>query len=57
MDGKVVADGTHEELLATNASYREVLARAEAEELQAVADDEVRRRATIARPSSREVTS
>ena len=32
-DGRVVADGTHEELLATNAEYREVLARAEADEL------------------------
>ena len=41
MDGKVVADGTHDELLATDANYREVLARAEAEELQAVADDAV----------------
>ncbi len=33
MNGKIVADGTHEGLLATNPSYREVLARAEAEEL------------------------
>jgi ATP-binding cassette subfamily B protein len=39
MNGKVVADGTHEGLLATNPSYREVLARAEAEELRA-GDDE-----------------
>ena len=38
MNGKIVADGTHEGLLATNPSYREVLARAEAEELRA--DDE-----------------
>ena len=29
--GRAVAEGTHEELLATNARYREVLARAEAE--------------------------
>ena len=32
MSGKIVADGTHEGLLATTPSYREVLARAEAEE-------------------------
>jgi ATP-binding cassette subfamily B protein len=31
-DGRIAADGTHEELLATSALYREVLARAEAEE-------------------------
>jgi ATP-binding cassette subfamily B protein len=37
--GRVVADGTHDDLLATNARYREVLARAETEHLQA-ADDE-----------------
>ncbi|MDQ1520936.1 MAG: ATP-binding cassette, subfamily bacterial [Actinomycetota bacterium] len=30
-EGRVVAEGTHEELLETNARYREVLARAEAE--------------------------
>jgi ATP-binding cassette subfamily B protein len=34
-DGHVIADGTHEELLATSARYREVLARAEADELSA----------------------
>ena len=28
--GRIVADGTHESLLASNARYREVLARAEA---------------------------
>ncbi|HLK43211.1 MAG TPA: ABC transporter ATP-binding protein [Thermoleophilia bacterium] len=30
-EGRVVAEGTHQELLSTNARYREVLARAEAE--------------------------
>ena len=39
-DGRVVADGTHEELLATSARYREVLARAEADELVHSIDDE-----------------
>jgi ATP-binding cassette subfamily B protein len=38
-DGRVVADGTHDELLATNARYREVLARAEAAEMEALEDD------------------
>jgi ATP-binding cassette, subfamily B, bacterial len=36
--GRVVADGTHEGLLATNERYREVLASAELEETEAVAD-------------------
>ena len=36
---RIVADGTHEGLLATNPSYREVLARAEAEELRADDDE------------------
>jgi ATP-binding cassette subfamily B protein len=31
-EGRVVAEGTHEQLLATNARYQEVLARAEADE-------------------------
>ncbi len=39
-DGHVVADGTHERLLATSARYREVLARAAAEEQAGVVDDE-----------------
>jgi ATP-binding cassette subfamily B protein len=39
-DGRVLADGTHDELLATNASYREVLARAEADERAAVEDED-----------------
>ena len=39
-DGRVVADGTHDELLATNARYREVLARAEAEQLEPSGDDD-----------------
>ena len=39
-EGRVVADGTHEELLVTNARYREVLARAEADELAHSLDDE-----------------
>ena len=34
-DGAVVAEGTHEELLRTDARYREVLARAEAEDAEA----------------------
>jgi ATP-binding cassette subfamily B protein len=38
--GQVVADGTHEQLLATNARYREVLARAEADEHAGTVDDE-----------------
>jgi ATP-binding cassette subfamily B protein len=38
--GRILADGTHDALLATNASYREVLARAEAEELAAVDDED-----------------
>jgi len=38
--GRVVADGTHDELLATSARYREVLARAEADELAGTVDDE-----------------
>ena len=40
--GHVVASGTHDELLRTNAAYRAVLARAEVEETpgRAVADDE-----------------
>ena len=37
--GRVVADGTHDELLATDARYREVLARAEADELAATVDE------------------
>jgi len=53
MNGKIVADGTHEGLLATNPSYREVLARAEAEELRA--DDE--RDDEDLSPELREVTS
>jgi ATP-binding cassette subfamily B protein len=39
-EGRVAADGTHEELLVTNARYREVLARAEADELAHSLDDE-----------------
>jgi ATP-binding cassette subfamily B protein len=39
-NGRIAADGTHEELLATDAQYREVLARAEADE-RAAADDGV----------------
>jgi ATP-binding cassette subfamily B protein len=39
-EGRVAADGTHEELLVTNARYREVLARAEADELAHSFDDE-----------------
>jgi ATP-binding cassette subfamily B protein len=31
-EGRVVAEGTHEDLLATSARYREILARAEADE-------------------------
>jgi ATP-binding cassette, subfamily B, bacterial len=38
-DGRAVADGTHEELLATSARYREVLARAEADELATSVDE------------------
>jgi ATP-binding cassette subfamily B protein len=38
--GNVIADGTHEELLATSARYREVLARAAADEEAGVVDDE-----------------
>jgi ATP-binding cassette subfamily B protein len=38
-DGHVVADGTHDELLATNARYREVLARAEADAQRAEHED------------------
>jgi len=38
--GRAVADGTHDELLATSARYREVLARAEADELAGTVDDE-----------------
>ena len=42
-DGRVVGDGTHSELLATSARYREVLAAAEQREaeLMAAADDDV----------------
>jgi ATP-binding cassette, subfamily B, bacterial len=40
-DGKIAADGAHEELLATNAQYREVLARAEADERAAADEDGV----------------
>jgi ABC-type multidrug transport system fused ATPase/permease subunit len=36
--GRVVADGTHAGLLATDERYREVLAAAEAAENEAVAD-------------------
>ena len=32
-EGKIIADGTHEGLLATSAEYREVLARAELQDL------------------------
>jgi ATP-binding cassette subfamily B protein len=39
-DGRVVASGTHDELLATEPRYREVLARAEADELSGTVDDE-----------------
>ena len=39
-DGRVVADGTHDELLATNARYREVLARAEAEQVSETEDED-----------------
>jgi ATP-binding cassette subfamily B protein len=38
--GRVVAAGAHDELLATSARYREVLARAEADELSSRLDDE-----------------
>jgi ATP-binding cassette subfamily B protein len=38
--GRVVADGTHDELLATSIRYREVLARAAADEHAGVVDDE-----------------
>jgi len=38
--GRVVADGTHDELLATSARYREVLARAALDEHPGVVDDE-----------------
>jgi ATP-binding cassette subfamily B protein len=38
--GRVVADGTHEELLVTSPRYREVLARAAAEQHVGVVDDE-----------------
>jgi ATP-binding cassette, subfamily B, bacterial len=38
--GKVVADGTHERLLATSPGYREVLARAAIEPTAGVVDDE-----------------
>ena len=34
-EGRIVAEGTHDDLLATSARYREVLARAEAEEVSA----------------------
>jgi ATP-binding cassette subfamily B protein len=39
-EGKVVADGTHERLLATSPRYREVLARASIETQAGVVDDE-----------------
>jgi ATP-binding cassette, subfamily B, bacterial len=39
-EGKVVADGTHERLLATSPRYREVLARAAVETKAGVVDDE-----------------
>jgi ATP-binding cassette subfamily B protein len=39
-DGRVVADGTHDELLATNARYREVLARAEADQISEREDED-----------------
>jgi ATP-binding cassette subfamily B protein len=39
-EGRVVADGTHERLLATSPRYREVLARASLEEQVGVLDDE-----------------
>ena len=39
-EGKVVADGPHEVLLATNARYREVLARASLDDEAGVVDDE-----------------
>jgi ATP-binding cassette subfamily B protein len=38
--GRVVADGTHDELLQTSARYREVLARAAADDEAGVVDDE-----------------
>ena len=38
--GKVVADGTHERLLATSPRYREVLARPRSSEEQAVDSDD-----------------
>jgi len=38
--GKVVADGTHDELLQTSARYREVLARASLDDQAGVVDDE-----------------
>jgi hypothetical protein len=38
--GKVVADGSHEGLLATSARYREVLARAALADEAGVVDDE-----------------
>jgi ATP-binding cassette subfamily B protein len=38
--GRVVADGAHDELLATSARYREVLARAEIDALEGRVDDE-----------------
>ena len=40
-DGRVAADGTHEELLRTSAEYREVLAAAERREVEARAPEGV----------------
>jgi ATP-binding cassette subfamily B protein len=40
-DGRVVASGTHDELLASSARYREVLAQAELHRGEAPADAEV----------------
>jgi len=39
-EGTVVAEGTHDELLATSERYREVLARAEVDEVEGRIDDE-----------------
>jgi ATP-binding cassette, subfamily B, bacterial len=45
-EGRIVAEGAHEELLATSAAYREVLAQAEADERALIEAEEVPRGVT-----------